>query len=79
MTRDKDSYDIMCSNKNNTLVETNMNVPKLLRRNSVVGNMCQNYNNHLSNNINGLNNGIIINNTFSQSTDLKTKTKLPIN
>lgn len=74
MTRDKDSYDIMSSDKINTLVETDMNVPKLLRRNSVVGNMCQNNNNHQSNNNNGLNNC-----TFSQSTYLKTKTKLPIN
>lgn len=75
MTRDKDSYDIMSSNKTNTLVETDMNVPKLLRRNSVVGNMCLNNSHQSANNKNGLNNTT----TFSQSTNLKTKTKLPIN
>ena len=79
MTRDKGSYDIMGNNKTNTLVETDMNVPKLLRRNSVVGNMCLNNNHQSANNKNGLNNTTTINNTFSQSTNLKTKTKLPIN
>ena len=74
MTREK-SIDIA---NNDKLVETDMNVPRLLRRNSVVGNMCVN-NNHASNNNNiGLNNNN--NNLYNQTgSSTKTRTKLPIN